>query len=44
MTEQVVDLGSTWAVLRRRRGVILLAALLGALAGAGCLCSRRRHT
>ena len=37
MTEQVVDLGSTWAVLRRRRGVILLAALLGALAGAGLL-------
>jgi uncharacterized protein involved in exopolysaccharide biosynthesis len=37
MTEQVVDLGSTWAVLRRRRGVILLAALLGGLAGAGLL-------
>jgi uncharacterized protein involved in exopolysaccharide biosynthesis len=37
MTEQVVDLGSTWAVLRRRRGLILLAALLGGLAGAGLL-------
>ncbi len=37
MTEEAVDLGSTWAALRRRRGVILLAALLGALAGAGLL-------
>jgi len=37
MTEQVVDLGSAWAVLRRRRGLVLLAALLGGLAGAGLL-------
>ena len=37
MTEQVVDLGSSWAVLRRRRGVLLLSALLGGLAGAGLL-------
>ena len=37
MTEQVVDLGSTWAVLRRRRVAIIAAALLGGLAGAGLL-------
>lgn len=37
MNEQVVDLGSTWAVLRRRSGVLLLAGLLGGLAGAGLL-------
>jgi capsular polysaccharide biosynthesis protein len=37
MTEQVVDLGSTWAVLRRRRRALVLAALLGAVAGAGLL-------
>lgn len=37
MTEQVVDLASTWAVLRRRSGVLVMAAILGCLAGAGLL-------
>ena len=37
MSEQAVDLRSTWAVLRRRSGVLLLAALLGGAAGVGVL-------
>ena len=37
MTEQVVDLRSSWAVLRRRSGVLLLAAVIGGLAGLGVL-------
>ena len=37
MSEQGVDLRSTWAVLRRRRGSIAAAALFGAVAGAGLL-------
>jgi capsular polysaccharide biosynthesis protein len=37
MSEQVVDLGSTWAVLRRRRWVLLVAAVVGGLAGLGLL-------
>ncbi len=37
MSEQGVDLRSTWAVLRRRRGAIAVAALFGAVAGAGLL-------
>lgn len=37
MSEQVVDLGSTWAVLRRRGWVLLLAAVVGGLAGLGVL-------
>jgi hypothetical protein len=37
MSEQGVDLRSTWAVLRRRRGALALAGLFGAVAGAGLL-------
>ena len=37
MSEQSVDLRSTWAVLRRRRGSLAVAALFGAVAGAGLL-------
>ena len=37
MSEQGVDLRSTWAVLRRRRGSLAAAALFGAVAGAGLL-------
>ena len=37
MTEQAVDLGSTWAVLRRRFWVLVLVAVAGGLAGGGAL-------
>lgn len=37
MSEQVVDLRSTWAILRRRRGTLAVAAALGAAAGFGLL-------
>jgi capsular polysaccharide biosynthesis protein len=37
MSEQAVDLRSTWAVLRRRSGVLVVAGLVGGLAGAGVL-------
>ena len=35
MSEQIIDLKSAWAILRRRMGVIFVVALLGALAGGG---------
>lgn len=34
MSEQVIDLRSTWAILRRRTGVLVAAAALGAAGGA----------
>lgn len=34
MSEQVVDLRSTWAILRRRTGILVVAAALGAGVGA----------
>lgn len=37
MSEQAVDLSSTWAVMRRRSKVLFAAALVGALAGVGLL-------
>ncbi len=37
MSEQAVDLRSTWAVLRRRSGLLFLAALIGGAAGFGFL-------
>ena len=37
VSEQAVDLRSTWAVLRRRSGVLAVAALLGGLVGVGVL-------
>ncbi|MFW5469135.1 hypothetical protein ACOCJ4_03725 [Knoellia sp. CPCC 206435] len=37
MSEQPVDLRSTWAVLRRHSAVLLVAAVLGAAAGVGLL-------
>ena len=37
MSEQAVDLRSTWAVVRRRSGIIAVAALVGAVAGVGVL-------
>ena len=33
MTEQIIDLRSTWAILRRRAGVLVLAGAVGAAAG-----------
>lgn len=33
MSEQIIDLRSTWAVLRRRVGTLVIAASVGALAG-----------
>lgn len=33
MTEQIIDLRSTWAILRRRTGALVLAASVGAAAG-----------
>ena len=35
MSEQVVDLRSSWAVIRRRSGLLAIAALVGGLVGAG---------
>ena len=37
MSEQAVDLRSTWTVLRRRSRILVIAAFLGALAGAALL-------
>ncbi|GAA4396985.1 hypothetical protein GCM10023168_01520 [Fodinibacter luteus] len=37
MSEQVVDLRSTWAILRRRGGTLAAAAVVGAAAGVGVL-------
>ena len=37
MSEQAVDLRSTWSVLRRRSRLLLVAAVLGALGGLGLL-------
>ena len=37
MSEQAVDLRSTWTVLRRRSGILLVAGVVGALAGLGLL-------
>ncbi|WP_270886157.1 Wzz/FepE/Etk N-terminal domain-containing protein [Pedococcus sp. 5OH_020] len=33
MSEQIIDLRSTWAILRRRVGTLIVAASVGALAG-----------
>jgi capsular polysaccharide biosynthesis protein len=33
MTEQIIDLRSTWAILRRKAGVLVLAGAVGAAAG-----------
>jgi hypothetical protein len=37
MTEQIIDLRSTWAILRRRAGVLVLAGAVGAAAGAAAV-------